>query len=233
MKILIVDDETLALSRLERLLKSLGHLDITAASNASEALAKASLTRFDIAFLDISMEGQNGIELGHALRNVSEDLSIIYQTAHEDHALDAFRVGAIDYLLKPYTAEMLDNALKRLKPLDKTKEFRLIAKSGDTNVLLSPSEILYIQADLNEVILRTKSDSYYYPKKISDLEKLLQEYDFFRIHRSFLINLNTINQMETIEQSRIRFTFHGIKEFVDSSKDGAKHFRDHFKELSV
>jgi len=233
MKILIVDDEPLALSRLERLLTSLGYTQITSASNASEALAKAEQTKYDIAFLDISMEGQNGIDLGHELRKVAEDLSIIYQTAHENHALDAFRVGAIDYLLKPYSADMLDKAIKRIKFEEKTKEFRLIAKTGDTNALLTPGEILYVQADLNEVILRTKTDSYYYPKKISDLEKLLHEYDFFRVHRSFLINLNEIAKMETIEQSRIRFTFHGIKEFVDSSKDGAKHFRDYFKELSI
>lgn len=233
MKILIVDDEPLALSRLERLLKSLGHTDITAASGADEALMKAKQHRFEIAFLDISMEGQNGIELGHALRSGHEDLAIIYQTAHESHALDAFRVGAIDYLLKPYTASMIENALDRIKIPEKPKEIRFIARSGDTHQLVIPDEILYIQADLNEVIFRTLEGFCYYPKKISELTALLENHDFFRIHRSYLINLNAIEQMETIEQSRIRFTFRGIKEFVDSSKDGAKHFRDRFKETQI
>lgn len=229
MKILTVDDEPLALSRLRRLLESLGYSDITSCTSATEALEVIQKETYDIAFLDISMEGQNGIELGHALRSGHENLAIIYQTAHENHALDAFRVGAIDYLLKPYTAEMIKGALERLKTAEKPKELRIIAKAGDAHRLLTPDEILYVQADLNEVILRTTEEFCYYPKKISELEILLEPYGFFRVHRSYLINLEAIREMVTIEQSRIRFTFRGIKEYVDSSKDGAKHFRDRYK----
>lgn len=229
MKILIVDDEPLALSRLRRLLESLGHSYITACTNATEAMEAIQKETFYVAFLDISMEGQNGIELGHALRSGHEDLAIIYQTAHENHALDAFRVGAIDYLLKPYTTEMIHRALERIKTAEKPKELRFIAKAGDVHRLLTPDEILYVQADLNEVIFRTAEEFCYYPKKISELEMLLESYGFFRVHRSYLINLDGIREMETIEQSRIRFTFWDIKEYVDSSKDGAKHFRDRYK----
>lgn len=228
MKILIVDDEPLAISRLKRLLNMLDYTDIVEASSAQEALQKSAQEHFETAFLDISMEEMNGIELGHALRSGREDLAIIYQTAHENHALDAFRVGAVDYLLKPYSLEMVREALNRIKSL-KPQETRFIAKAGDLHRLLKPEEILYIQADLNEVIFRTVEEFCYYPKKISDLETLLVEDDFFRVHRSYLINMNAIESMETIDQSRIRFTFRGIKEYVDSSKEGAKTFRDKFK----
>ncbi len=229
MKLLIVDDEPLAQSRLIRLLGALGHYQITLASNAQEALEIAEKQPFDIAFLDISMAGMNGIELGYALRYARPDIGIIYQTAHEKHALEAFGVGAVDYLLKPYSAEQLERAMERIKLPLQPKELRLIAKLGDSHRLLTPADIFYVKADLSEVILRTQEEFCYYPKKISELETMLEPYSFLRVHRSYLINLDKIREMETIDQSRISFTFQGIKESVESSKDGAKHFRHLFK----
>lgn len=228
MNILIVDDEPLAISRLQRLLASLGHSGITSASSAEEALFLSRDTRFDAAFLDISMSGMDGIDLGYALRERDPDLYIIYQTAHDTHALKAFNVGAIDYLLKPYTLDDLERALRRIdRPTSETPRF--LSKSGDSQRLVRPDEIYYVKADLSEVIFRTKEGFCYYPKKISEIEPLLTGHGFHRIHRSYMINLDKIDQMETIDQSRIRFTFQGIKEYVDSSKEGAKFFRNRFK----
>lgn len=227
MNILIVDDEPLALARLTRLLTSLGHTSITQASSGSEAIELSEQHPFDIAFLDISMAEMDGIELGYALRYRHENLSIIYQTAHENHALKAFDVGAVDYLLKPYTLEALERSLSRINI--KPKELRLISKAGDTHYLLAPEAIFYVKADLSEVMFRSAEGFSYYPKKISDVETLLEPHGFLRIHRSYLINLNRIKEMETIDQSRLSFTFDGIKESIESSKEGAKHFRHLFK----
>lgn len=229
MNILIVDDEPLARSRLDRLLSSLGHTSITHASSGGEALELASQQTFDIAFLDISMEGMDGIELGYALRYAHENLSIIYQTAYENHALKAFDVGAIDYLLKPYNAEQLTRAIERVSQKTEPKELRLIAKAGENHYLLTPNDIFYVKADLSEVIFRTSKGFCYYPKKISDLESILEPHGFLRVHRSYLVNLNLIAEMETIDQSRISFSFNGLKESIESSKEGAKHFRHLFK----
>lgn len=229
MKILIVDDESLALARLYRLLTSLGYSDISQASSGEEALELAAQKDFDIAFLDISMSGMDGIELGYALRYHKNDLGIIYQSAYDNHALKAFDVGALDYLLKPYTSEQLERSLERISLKTPSKELRLISKAGDTHYLLSPENIFYIKADLSEVILRSTEGFSYYPKKISEVESMLEGYSFLRIHRSYLINLNQIKEMNTIDQSRISFTFEGIKESIESSKEGAKHFRHLFK----
>lgn len=227
MNILIVDDEPLALARLTRLLTSLGHTSITQASSGAEAIELTAQHPFDIAFLDISMAEMDGIELGYALRYHHQNLAIIYQTAHENHALKAFDVGAIDYLLKPYTAEAVERAISRVSV--KTKELRLISKAGENHYLLTPEDIFYIKADLAEVVIRSHEGFSYYPKKISDVEILLEPYGFLRVHRSYLVNLNRIKEMETIDQSRISFTFVGIKESIESSKEGAKQFRHLFK----
>lgn len=229
MNILIVDDEPLAIARLTRLLTSLGHILITTASSGSEAILLAQNQNFDVAFLDISMSGMDGIELGYALRYDHEDLAIIYQTAYDHHALKAFDVGAVDYLLKPYTVENLERAIARVTLNLAPKELRLISKAGDNHYLLSPQDLYYVKADLAEVMFRCAQGFSYYPKKISDVEALLEPHGFLRIHRSYLINLNRVKTMETIDQSRISFSFDGIKETIESSKDGAKHFRHLFK----
>lgn len=229
MNFLIVDDEPLAIARLTRLLTSLGHTSITAASSGAEALELALHQKFDIAFLDISMSQMDGIELGYALRYKHDDLAIIYQTAYDHHALKAFDVGAVDYLLKPYTAEVLERAISRVATNNTPKELRLISKAGENHYLLTPQDIYYVKADLSEVMFRSAEGFSYYPKKISDVEALLQSHGFLRIHRSYLVNLNRVKEMETVDQSRINFSFEGIKETIESSKDGAKNFRHLFK----
>jgi two-component system LytT family response regulator len=93
---------------------------------------------------------------------------------------------------------------------------------------LRPDEIYYIQADLSEVVLRSDKGFSYYAQKISDLEVLLGPHQFARVHRSYLVNLNKIKEIETIEQSKLRFFFHEITDYVDSSKDGAKAFRNRY-----
>jgi len=225
MKILIVDDEELALTRLKRLLKELGYIKITEASSSKEALEIAGKNSFDIAFLDISMPNTDGIELGYALRALDANLSIVYQTAHENYALRAFDVGAVNYILKPYDASELKNSIERVTK----KEIRFLSKAGDVRYLLRPEDIFYVKADLTEVIFRSIDGFSYYPKKISEIEEALKKSSFLRIHRSYIINLNRIKEMNTVEQSRISFTFDDIDEAIESSKEGARLFRDFFK----
>lgn len=233
MNFLIVDDEPLSIARLTRLLTSLEHTSITAASSGQEALELALQQKFDISFLDISMSQMDGIELGYALRYKHEDLAIIYQTAYDHHALKAFDVGAVDYLLKPYTVEALERAIERVTAKKIPKELRLISKAGENHYLLSPQDLYYVKADLAEVIFRSDQGFSYYPQKISDVEALLEPYGFLRVHRSCIVNLNRVKDMETIDQSRISFSFEGIKETIESSKDGAKNFRHLFKQSNT
>lgn len=229
MKILVVDDEELARTRLERMLKSLSYESITFASSALEAIQKANEELFDLAFLDINMPGSNGLELGYELKYLQADIAVIFQTAYEEHALKAYDIGALAYLVKPYSVDQLSKALERVsKPSMGSKEFRILAKTGENYLLLKPEEIHYVKADLSEVMLRTAKGFSYYAKKISDLEKLLESYSFVRIHRSYLINIDEIKDITTIEQSKLRFSFRNNSDTIESSKDGAKAFRERF-----
>ncbi len=229
MNILIVEDEALAHQRLERMLRSLGHESLSHASNAEDALKLMEKSHFDIAFLDINMPGSNGLELGYEMRYLQGDLAIIFQTAHSEHALEAFDIGAVGYLVKPFSIDQLKATLERTRIQPKAQEKpKILSKNGEHFYLLQPEEIYYIKADLAEVMIRTQKGFSYYTKKISELEQMLEPYGFFRIHRSILINTDKIKEMETIEQSKIRFSFEGINDQVESSKDGAKAFRNQF-----
>lgn len=229
MKILIVDDEALALARLKRMLTTLGYEDIIEADNAQSALKAVEEHHFDLVLLDINMPQTNGLELGYELRYHQQDLAIIFQTAYDEHALKAFDIGAVGYLIKPFSIEQLKQSIDRVNVTVKNhQDLRLMSKTGESYYLLKPEEIYYVKADLAEVMLRSIKGFSYYAQKISDLEKKLLAHNFIRIHRSYLININKIKEIATIEQSKLRFSFQDISDQIESSKDGAKAFRNTF-----
>ena len=229
MRILIVDDEALGLSRLKRMLGTLGYSDIIEAANAEEARDAVMHSHFDLALLDINMPETSGLELGYELRYRQEDMAIIFQTAYSEHALEAFDIGAVGYLVKPFSIEQLRQTIERVRvPAGTVEEPRLMSKTGESYYLLRPEEIFYVKADLSEVILRSAKGFSYYTQKISDLEKRLSPYNFVRIHRSYLVNVDKIKEITTIEQSKLRFSFEGISDQIESSKEGAKAFRNLF-----
>lgn len=229
MKILIVDDEELARARLSRMLSTLELGSVREATNANEAIEAVKAEKFDVIFLDINMPQVSGLELGYELKYLDADLAIIFQTAYEEHALKAFDIGAIGYLVKPYSLEQVKHAVERVKSKKvKEEDLRILSKSGDNYLLLKPEEIHYVKADLSEVMLRTAKGFSYYAQKISNLQTKLEAHNFVRIHRSYLINIDEIKEIETIEQSKLRFKFRNCNDTIESSKDGAKAFREKF-----
>jgi len=228
-KILIVDDEALARARLLRMLNTLGLDDVTEVSSADEAIQALKASKFDLAFLDINMPQVSGLELGYELRYIDANVAIVFQTAYDEHALKAFDIGAVGYLVKPYSIEQLKQVVERLNtPKAKEEELRIMSKNGENYLLLKPQEIYYVKADLSEVMLRSAKGFSYYEQKISDIEKKLEAYNFVKIHRSYLINIDEIKHIETIEQSKLRFSFKNSADQIESSKDGAKAFREKF-----
>lgn len=228
MKILIVDDEELARKRLRRMLESLNYKDITEVCSALEALEVFEKYLFDIVFLDINMPRTNGLELGYELRYLNPKSAIIYQSAYDEHALKAYDIGAVGYLVKPFSTEQLKTNIERVRGSENTKETLFMTKTGENYLLLKPEEIYYVKADLSEVTIRSKTGFSYLSQKISDIQTQLSKYNFFRIHRSYLINVNEIKNITTIEQSKLRFSFKNCNDEIESSKDGAKAFRDTF-----
>ncbi len=236
MKVMIVDDEKLALGRLKRLLNENKIEDITEFNDPIEALKEVVKTKFDVVFLDVSMPNISGLELADSILQIEPKTFIVFQTAHEEFALEAFKKGGVGYLVKPIQSEDIKNILEKIDNYKTTaiqENKKILAKRGDKLYLIDIDDIYYIKADLDEVIVRIKDTDAYVRRKIGDLETLLVGKNFFRVHRSYIVNVDKIKSLKSVEQSKLQIFFEGISEIVTSSKEGAKDFREYLERRSL
>ena len=229
MKILIIDDEYLALERMSRILSELGFDDVTASSDFNVALQN----KFDVVFLDINMPEITGIDLAKKILETYPLSKIIFQTAYSDFAVDAFDIGSVDYILKPIESQRVDQAMQRVKKLISKNNDKLVLKLGNNSYIVNPSDICYVKADLAEVYAKSKSANGYMARTIGELEIVLEKYGFVRVHRSYLVNINKVKSLSTIENSKFVVTFFDIDDELVSSKDGAKYLRNHLDNISL
>ena len=233
---MIVDDESLALSRLKRLLNENGIEDITAFDNPIDALKEITKTKFDAVFLDISMPNITGLELADSIIQLEPKTFIIFQTAYSEFALEAYKSGGMGYLVKPIDSNDIKNILEKVRNFKSSlneESKKILGKRGDKLYLIDISDIYYIKADLDEVIVRIKDADTYVRRKIGDLETLLSGKNFFRVHRSYIVNVDKIKSMRSVEQSKLEISFEGISEIITSSKEGAKDFREYIERRSL
>ena len=233
---MIVDDESLALSRLKRLLNENGIEDITAFDNPIDALKEITKTKFDVVFLDISMPNITGLELADSIIQLEPKTFIIFQTAYSEFALEAYKSGGMGYLVKPIESNDIKNILEKVRNFKNSlneESKKILGKRGDKLYLIDINDIYYIKADLDEVIVRIKDADAYVRRKIGDLETLLSGKNFFRVHRSYIVNVDKIKSMRSVEQSKLEISFEGISEIITSSKEGAKDFREYIERRSL
>lgn len=234
MKIMIVDDENLALNRLKRLLNELGYEDIDCFIDVNEAIHSVIKNKYDIAFLDISMPQMSGLDLASYILDINSNTFIVFQTAYEEYALEAYNKGGIAYLLKPTELLEIKKVMDKISSFKKVdnnenKKQKFLGKRGDKIYLIDFDDIYYVKADLDEVIVKIKESDVYVKKKIGDTASLLPQDKFFRVHRSYIVNVDKIKSMKSVEQSKLQISFDGIEEIVTSSKDGAKEFREYLE----
>ena len=154
LRAMIVDDEAPARSELRYLLEQTGKIGtISEASSVRSAIETLMGTRVDVVFLDISMPGASGMQLAEALRKLKNPPAVVFVTAYSDHALEAFEVDAVDYLMKPVEEDRLDRAIEkvlaRTKPVTETKAApieRIPVEKGGRKVLIPVEQIRYIMA---------------------------------------------------------------------------------------
>lgn len=205
-RLLIVDDEPLARQRLRDLVSDIGGYEVLGeAANGVEAITLLQQAQVDIVLADIRMPVMDGIELAQHLRSLEKSPHLIFTTAYDHHALQAFELNAIDYLLKPIRSERLATALAKARPLQPEQSQALqtlqqthahlsIQERG--KVLLIPlSDVLYFRAELKYVTVRTREKSYLLETSLNQLEQTYAE-QFVRIHRNALVARNAISGFE-------------------------------------
>lgn len=209
MRILIVDDEKLARDRLRELVNDIGgHTVVGEGANGNEAVEKAAELNPDILLMDIRMPGMDGLEAAMHLMGMESPPSVIFTTAYDQHALDAFEVNAVDYLLKPIRKDRLANALVKARKLTQ-KQIQEINEARDEpavrthisvhmrgNIRLVPIvDICYFLADSKYVVVRTGEDEHLIEDSLVNLEKEFGD-RFLRIHRNALVAREYIKGIE-------------------------------------
>jgi DNA-binding LytR/AlgR family response regulator len=215
MRVLIVDDEPLSRTALEAILSKRD--DVKAyqmAKDAAEALDELQRRPYDVILLDIRMPEMSGLELiEQASKQIKPIPAVVFVTAHEQHALAAFEKRALDYILKPFSPdrvnEALDIALKRsaqeraahllevLTAAPANRQLgRIAIKVIGRTLFIEPTELLAAEAKGNYVLLRKQSGSHLLRETISTVEEKLAPYGFVRIHRSVLVNAALVESVE-------------------------------------
>lgn len=198
LKALVVDDEAPARSELRYLLEEAGGVEIVGeASNALEALQLIKAIAYDMIFLDIDMPGLSGMQFAEVLGGLARPPALIFVTAHSEHALQAFEVAAVDYLVKPVEIERLKIAIGRLSSAEAGGERveRIPVEKAGRKILVNVDDIFYVMAKDDYSYLYTDAERYLSTISLSQLETKLEKSGFFRVHRRYLVNLECVREV--------------------------------------
>lgn len=201
--VLVVDDERPALDDLAYLLRRHPRIgSVTTAGDATEALRRLRDGSFDAVFLDIRMPGLDGLELGRLLTRFARPPAIVFVTAFEQHAVEAFELEAVDYLLKPVRAERLSDAVRRLggpRRTDDDEASRVAVETGGRTRFVDRDSIRFVEASGDYVRLHTDQDAYLVRVPISTLEESWRDAGFVRVHRGWLVALRHVTELRLRE----------------------------------
>lgn len=212
MRILVVDDEMLARDELKYLLYRTKEVDIIdEADSVEEALEKLMENKPDLVFLDIQLSDDNGFEIANILKKMKQPPAIVFATAYDQYAIQAFEVDALDYILKPFDEERIVQTIKKFKKRkqheieekqevhapDVSNRMKKLALSIDESiVLVNIEDIIYAGLLDGKVIVKTICDTYATHDTLVILEKKLPQMNFLRVHRGFIVNVNHISEIQ-------------------------------------
>lgn len=214
LKVFIVDDEPLARDELIYLLKKSNQVEIAGqADNVEMALQKLHDMDIDVVFLDIQLGEDSGIKIANELNQLEYPPMIVFATAYDDYAIKAFELNAVDYLLKPFDENRVKQTIQKLEkrisidqpkitfpsrkqallsnPVDK-----LAITMDEKIVLVNVNDILFIEAAEGKTMIATTRDRYTANDSLVTFERKLESSSVVRVHRAFLVNINSIVEIE-------------------------------------
>ena len=228
--IIIIDDEKLARDLVKTYLSNYSEVNVIAeAENAFEGLELIQKYQPDLVLLDIQMPKLSGFEMLEILDKYPE---IIFTTAFEEYAIKAFEVNAIDYLLKPFSKDRFDQAMKKVLPLKVTSSERnekidrlmqdynqstpdlnrLVFKEGNQIHVVAVNDLLYLEAQDDYVNCVTRNQYFLKNKTMKYFESHLDQKKFVRIHRSYIVNLDEMKSLDRTENDSYVLQIHTGKQ---------------------
>jgi len=238
-KTLIVDDEPVARRVLREELEVFPDIDIAGeAESGREALQKITRHQPDLVFLDLQMPAMSGFEVVRSLSGPHLPVIVIV-TAFDQHAIEAFEAGAVDYLLKPVNQARLEKAVERARnllgrpvevannlvrltdsggPSDRSRTRKVVGRSGADYVLLDADEVLAFQAERELVWIITAKQRLLATQSLRAIEERLGEPHFQRVHRNAIVNVNHVRKMSALSSQRWLITMSNALQLVVSKR---------------
>lgn len=236
LKALLIDDELFALKELQFHLENIKNINIVGTfTNPFEAFFNIKVLEPDVIFLDIDMPEVSGIYLAEQIVNTYKKSNIVFVTAYDQYAIPAFELHALDYILKPYSSDRIKMCISRLENKNvNNSKISLISENyeesikkffvldGEDRVLINLEDICYIEALNKEVQIRTEKMFYSSKHPLKYYENKVKNQNFFRVHRSYIINLDKIIRISPKMNYAFDVHFKGIKDSVPISRTNVK-----------
>lgn len=212
-KAYLVDDEPLARDELKYLLRRTRKVEIVGESdNYEDAVSEISSLQPNIVFLDIELseDHDNGLSIAKELEKIETAPAIVFATAYDEYAINAFELNAIDYILKPFDEERIEKTLEKTKKVIEAKQMQTSSPPApdhyhngkipividDRIILLNDSDILYLESRDGKCIINTLDNQYPVNEALVVWEKKIRNPNFMRVHRSYIVNLDQIAEIE-------------------------------------
>jgi len=219
LKVILVDDEEPVLDELSYILGKLDRVEILGCyTNPVEALEHIRRSEANLVFLDIKMPQISGLCVAQEIIAFEKNIGIIFVTAHDEYAVKAFEINAIDYVMKPVSIERLNGCIDRVlnrkgfggsvnsEALEKIQNFgegafpsrnKIVVWQEDEIILLKPSDVLYLAAEQGNTVIVAVDGRYISKDPLDAWERKLKYLRFFRCHRAFIVNMNRIEKITT------------------------------------
>ena len=227
-KIMLIEDEPEIRKILRKIIEKQDGFEVVAESGSfAEAMTEFSRYKPDVAFVDIDLGGESGLDCAKILTELNPKVKIVFATAHSEYMANAFEIYAFDYLVKPFNIERVVRTLNKLKEIFTSSELglsgdlvsqsesfkdKLMIKSKDKVLFVDTKEIIMLERIDGVTRIVTKDEVFQSSVSLTDIEAKLDPTKFFRCHKSYIINLSCISKIEPYGRWTFTVTLKGYKE---------------------
>lgn len=206
--VMIIEDEPTIRMLLRKIVEKQDGFEVVAeAGTFAEGITDFSKFRPDVAFVDIDLNGESGLECAKVMTNIDPDIRIIFATAHSEYMANAFEIYAFDYIVKPFDVSRVERTLRRIRDAVTPQETaehadpadnrdRLLIKGRDQVSFVETGTILFIERVENSTSIVTETETFRTSASLTDLEVKLPADSFMRCHKSYIINTRRITSIE-------------------------------------
>lgn len=242
LKAFIVEDEPLAREELKYLLLKSKQVHVIGEADCLEdALTEITKSKPDLVFLDIGLAEDSGLHLAKQLLDFNPAPAIVFATAYDEYALQAFELNALDYLVKPFDEDRLQQTLEKIQQISRIKDEkpslphsvkteangRIAIPVDERIVLLEQQTIVYLESFEGKCKIKTADQEYIVSDALVVLEKRLNHTEFMRVHRSYIVNVNYIMEIHPWFNSTYNLKLKDLSKRIPVSRTYVKDFKRH------